>query len=357
MENPCLTFVTPTLIAGDRSLASVVCHEASHSWMGNYVGCATWQHFWCNEGFCVFLERKILKALKGPHYYGLDAIVGRQSLIDSCHHFGLLHPYTVLNVQLRDIDPDDAFSAIPYEKGFTFLVYLEEQVGGEQHMNPFLRAYCQRFAFGTVTSQAFQQFFNEYFKGKVSDEKLAAIDWEGWLHAPGLPPDPLFDRTLVDDAELLAKRWVSEGEAMKAQSEHVDISKWESDQIVMFLQNIKLQFLALHPTPTTDTAATATSPTTLAPTLTALDSVRTFAGRNPTCASSATRSTRCHGCWLSATNLSGLRTSTCRRPGPRNLAARRSGWYRPAQLSVSGSPACTSSRRSGSSCARRVSST
>ena len=274
MENPCLTFVTPTLIAGDRSLASVVAHEASHSWMGNYVGCATWQHFWCNEGFCVFLERKILKALKGPHFFGLDAIVGRQALIDSCNHVGLLHPYTVLNVQLKDIDPDDAFSSIPYEKGFTFLYHLEQLVGGDTLMNPFLHAYCRRFAFSTVTSQAFQQFFNEYFKGKVSDEKLQSIDWEGWLHAPGLPPDPHFDRTLVNEAEQLAKRWVEEGESKKVQAEHADLSKWDSDQVVMFLHNIKLHFLALHPTSAASTAAPAAAsvlPDSLAPTLTALD--------------------------------------------------------------------------------------
>ena len=229
----------------------------------------------CNEGFCVFLERKILKALKGPHYFGLDAIVGRQALIDSCQHFGLLHPYTALNIKLHDIDPDDAFSSVPYEKGFTFLYHLEQLVGGEQLMNPFLHAYCRRFAFSTITSQAFQSFFNEYFTGKVSDEKLQAIDWEGWLHAPGLPPDPQFDRTLVNEAELLAKRWVAESDAMQRQTKQADLSKWDSDQVVMFLQNIKLQFLTLHPAATTATTSTAAvdsvSPDTLAPILTALD--------------------------------------------------------------------------------------
>jgi len=278
MENPCLTFVTPTLIAGDRSLASVVAHEASHSWMGNYVGCATWQHFWCNEGFCVFLERKILKALKGAQYFALDAIIGRHALIDACNHVGHLHPYTVLNVQLKDIDPDDAFSSVPYEKGFQFLYHLEQLVGGEQLMNPFLKAYCRKFAFSTVTSQAFHSFFIEYFKGKVSEATLASIDWEGWLHAPGLPADPNFDRTLVNEAEQLAKRWVTEGgDTMKGQGQQVDVSKWECDQVVMFLQNIKLQFVALHPT--TDgasSAADSVSPDTLAPTLTALDSVYHF---------------------------------------------------------------------------------
>ena len=277
MENPCLTFVTPTLIAGDRSLASVVCHEAAHSWMGNYVGCATWEHFWCNEGFTVFLERKILQALKGPHYFGLDAIVGRQALADSCSHFGLSHPYTVLNVQLKDgVDPDDAFSSVPYEKGFHFLYHLEQLVGGDALMNPFLAAYCRRFAFSTVTSQAFQQFFLEYFKGRVGDEVLASIDWQGWLHAPGMPADPHFDRTLVNEAEQLAKQWLQQGDDAKAHA--ADLSKWDSDQVVMFLQNIKLQFVAQHPPPAEPAAAApaAVSPDTLAPTLVALDGVYHF---------------------------------------------------------------------------------
>ena len=247
--------------------------------MGNYVGCATWQHFWCNEGFCVFLERKILKALKGPQFFGLDAIVGRQSLIDACNHLGLLHPYTVLNVQLKDIDPDDAFSSIPYEKGFTLLHTLEQTIGGEQLMNPFLHAYCRRFAFSTVTSQAFQSFFMEYFKGKVDDKVLQSIDWEGWLHAPGLPADPQFDRTLVNEAEQLAKRWVGESDAMKGQAKHADLSRWDPDQVVMFLQNIKLQFVAAHPTSaasTADSTLDSVSPDTLAPTLVALDSLYHF---------------------------------------------------------------------------------
>ena len=230
MENPGLTFVTPTLIAGDRSLVGVVAHEASHSWMGNFVGCANWQHFWCNEGFCVFLERKILRALKGDAFFALDAIVGRQSLTDSVGLFGHDHPYTVLEVQLKDVDPDDAFSSVPYEKGFAFLYHLEQLVGGERAMNPFLRAHCQRFAYGTVTSSTFRAFFLGYFEGKVDAAVLAAIDWDTWLHKPGMPPDPHFDRVLVDEAEALARRWVNDPAAMQAETVHPDIRRWDSDQ-------------------------------------------------------------------------------------------------------------------------------
>ena len=231
MENPSLTFLTPTLIAGDRSLVSVVAHEASHSWMGNFVGCANWQSFWCNEGFCVCLERKILKALKGEQMFCLDAIIGRQTLQDSVQHFGEEHPYTVLQVELKDIDPDDAFSSVPYEKGFALLYHLEQVVGGDAVMNPFLRAYCQHFAYGTVTSASFKAFFLGYFQGKVADAKLAGIDWDTWLHKPGMPPDPHFDRSLVDEAEALAKRWMANPQAAQADQQPPDVHKWESDQV------------------------------------------------------------------------------------------------------------------------------
>ena len=177
--------------------------------------------------------------MKGEKLFALDAIIGRQSLIDSIAQLSPDHPYTVLNVQLADVDPDDAFSSVPYEKGFAFLYHLEQLVGGDAAMNPFLRAYCQRFAFSTVTSQAFQSFFLQFFAGKAPQSVLDGIDWQRWLHEPGLPPDPHFDRTLVDQAETLAKRWVADTAGMQAQQQHADISAWDSDQVVMLLQQVK----------------------------------------------------------------------------------------------------------------------
>ena len=179
----------------------------------------------------VFLERKILKQLKGEQMFHLDAIVGRQALQDAVKHVGEEHPYTVLQVELKDIDPDDAFSSVPYEKGFALLYHLEQLVGGDAVMNPFLRAYCQHFAYGTVTSQSFKAFFLGYFQGKVDDAKLAGIDWDTWLHKPGMPPDPHFDRTLVNEAEALAKRWMTNPTSAQAVVPAPDVHKWDSDQV------------------------------------------------------------------------------------------------------------------------------
>lgn len=123
MENPCLTFATPTLLAGDRSLADVIAHEIAHSWTGNLVTNQTWEHFWLNEGWTVWLERKIIAKVKGSdEYRKLSATSGWKTLIDSVNGFGSTHEYTRLVRPPTDEDPDDAFSSIPYEKVKIFIL-------------------------------------------------------------------------------------------------------------------------------------------------------------------------------------------------------------------------------------------
>lgn len=107
MENPCLTFVTPTLLAGDRSLANVVAHEIAHSWTGNLVTNRTWEHFWLNEGFTVFVERKIVSRLESESARHFHAIVGWKALSDSIETFGPSNPLTALVPKLDGVDPDD----------------------------------------------------------------------------------------------------------------------------------------------------------------------------------------------------------------------------------------------------------
>ncbi|KRT78998.1 Peptidase [Oryctes borbonicus] len=130
MENPCLTFVTPTLLAGDRSLANVVAHEIAHSWTGNLVTNANFEHFWLNEGFTVLIERKIVGRLENAQLQDFEAYDGLQELKDTIKRMGSENPLTKLVVDLKGIHPDDAFSTVPYEKGQLFLRYLEKTVGG-----------------------------------------------------------------------------------------------------------------------------------------------------------------------------------------------------------------------------------
>jgi len=234
MENPCLTFVTPTLLAGDRSLADVVAHEAAHSWSGNLVTNETWEHFWLNEGWTVWLQRKIMaKVHENDNFFDFDAIGGWKDLKDSVDE--MPEKYTKLIPDLGDGDPDDAFSSIPYEKGFNLLYSLERLVGKDK-FGEFTKAYFQEFKFGVITSEKFRDFFESYFKGDVD---VSSFDWETWLHKPGMPEEPKFDRTLSAECEELAKAWISldgiGGGGKEGKTPHTDISNWSTAQKVTFL--------------------------------------------------------------------------------------------------------------------------
>ena len=186
MENPCLTFATPTLLSGDGSNADVIAHEIAHSWTGNLVTNSNFEHFWLNEGFTVFTERKIVGRMRGEKARHFSAIL-RWKELEECvgNLFGPTHPYTVLVPKLAGVDPDDAFSVVPYEKGSTFLWYLEDTVGGAGQFEPFLRAYYKKFSHRSIDSEAFKAYFLEYF---ASNEAVKAIDWDTWFNAPGMPP-------------------------------------------------------------------------------------------------------------------------------------------------------------------------
>ncbi|CAH1265432.1 LTA4H [Branchiostoma lanceolatum] len=208
MENPCLTFVTPTLLAGDRSLANVVAHEISHSWTGNLVTNRTWEHFWLNEGHTVFVERKIAGRMHGEQTRQFAALGGWKDLYNSVQTFGETNLLTNLVPRLEGVDPDDAFSSVPYEKGFTLLYYLEELVGGPEKFEPFLRKYIETFKYKCLDTEEWKAFLLDYFKKEVSEGLFDNVDWKAWLHTPGMPPvKPSYDTTLADVCSALCQRW------------------------------------------------------------------------------------------------------------------------------------------------------
>ena len=183
MENPRLTFLTPTVLAGDRSLVSVVAHELAHSWTGNLVTNASAEHFWLNEGFTVFAERRILEALQGREAGALYAALGRRSLDEALERFKDRPQLTRLRTHLSGVDPDEAFSTIPYEKGYLFLRALENVVGRPE-FDRFLRSYLERFAFQSITSEQFIVTLDELLPAA-----RGAVDIERWVFAPGVPAD------------------------------------------------------------------------------------------------------------------------------------------------------------------------
>jgi leukotriene A-4 hydrolase/aminopeptidase len=212
MENPRLTFLTPTVIAGDRSLVNVLAHELAHSWTGNLVTNASAEHFWLNEGFTVFAERRILERLEGPELTALHAAEGRRSLDEAVRQLSATPQLTRLVTRLEGVDPDEAYSQVPYEKGYLFLRALEE-AAGRQRFDGFLREYVTRFRFRSITTGDFLSLLEETLPGLA--DRVGA---DRWLHGAGVPEDAPRPRSArletvervagqIPD-EALARRWI-----------------------------------------------------------------------------------------------------------------------------------------------------
>lgn len=228
MENPRMTFLTPTLLAGDRSLVDVVAHELAHSWTGNLVTNATAEHFWLNEGFTVWAERRILKALRGEEAAALAWGIGQKELEDALERFRDQPELTRLRTRLAGVDPDDAFSVVPYEKGARFVVALE-RAAGEAEFDRFVRAYMKRFRFQSITTEQFCAFVEESFPGLL--EKVGA---DAWLNRPGLPDDaPRFVSPKLEELTALARGW-KDGRRPDA----ARLKSWPPAELLVYLQRL-----------------------------------------------------------------------------------------------------------------------
>jgi len=198
----------PTLLAGDKSLTNVIAHEISHSWTGNLVTNADFEHFWLNEGFTTFVEGKIVGRLDGDLARDFHAIRNLQVLKDCItNQLADTPALTKLVVDLTSVSPDDAFSSVPYIKGQTFLRYLEDLLGGPSSFEAFLRFYFNKYKYQSIRSDDFKATLYEYFKGKYENE-LAQVNWDLWLYGEGMPPIiPKYNTTLADVAHKHAKIW------------------------------------------------------------------------------------------------------------------------------------------------------
>lgn len=195
------TYVTPTTISGDRENVDVVAHELSHSYSGNLVTAATWMDFWLNEGWTTYLERRLQAALFGESHRDFSAIIGWKALTDSIRNFGEDHEFTKLMPQLEGFDPDDAFSSVPYEKGYTFLSFLESRVGKEK-WNTYIPHYFTTFARKSLTSDEFRKNLFSFFASDASaTAQLRDVDWDSWFYKPGFPAKPKFDTSMVVSLE------------------------------------------------------------------------------------------------------------------------------------------------------------
>ena len=224
MENPRLTFLTPTLIAGDRSLVDVVAHELAHSWTGNLVSNASANDFWLNEGFTVYAERRILEKLYGADHVAVEAGVGRIELDHEIARFGAASPLTKLRTDLTGIDPDEVFSLVPYEKGFLFLVLLERTVGRDP-FDRFLAEYLRRYRFQSITTADFEKTIEAVLPGL-----LAKVGAKEWIDGPGIPANaPAFAAVALDAITALAKSWPKRPDEAAA-------AKWTSNEWHLYLR-------------------------------------------------------------------------------------------------------------------------
>jgi len=234
MENPCLTFITPTTLAGDKSLADVVAHEIAHSWTGNLVTNATWDHFWLNEGWTTWFQRKIMARIHNDdRFLDFDAIGGYKDLRDTCEDERMPDEFKKLVLDVGDNDPDDSYSTIAYEKGFNLLLTLERRVGKEA-FEYFFQSYVKHYSSQPLTSDEFRNFFSSAFPNAMT-----GFEWEKWLHESGMPPEePSFDRGLALEAEILAEAWLSVDQKGPPVPE-LDISAWTSNQKICFLDTLQ----------------------------------------------------------------------------------------------------------------------
>lgn len=233
MENPRLTFATPTIIAGDRSLTALVAHELAHSWSGNLVTNATWNDFWLNEGFTVYFESRIMEKLYGKSYSDMLIVLGYEGLLETIQDLGAESPDTKLKLRLDGRDPDDGMNDIAYEKGFSLLRTIEFAVGRER-WDAFLKQYFHNHAFGTMTTEAFVEEINrDLIKGDSSLQGKIALD--RWIYQPGLPETyvaPVSERFEAVDVQL------ADWKAGKAPGELAGTKEWTTHEWLRFIHGL-----------------------------------------------------------------------------------------------------------------------
>lgn len=184
MENPRLTFASPTLLAGDRSLVSVVAHELAHSWSGNLVTNATWDDFWLNEGFTVYFENRIMEEIYGAEIADILALIEFQELeaeISEIHKSEFPED-THLKLSLKGRNPDDGMTSVAYVKGAFFLKTLEKKVGREL-FDKFMNSYFKRYAFQTITTEKFENYLNS----QLLKPNHISFNTKEWLYKAGIP--------------------------------------------------------------------------------------------------------------------------------------------------------------------------
>ncbi|MDR6145324.1 leukotriene-A4 hydrolase [Sphingomonas sp. SORGH_AS870] len=237
MENPMLTFATPTVLAGDRSLVSLIAHELAHSWSGNLVTNATWDDFWLNEGFTSYFENRIMESMYGKRRAAMEADLAWTDMQNAVKEAGgPQSPDTKLHLDLNAArDPDDGMTQIAYDKGATFLRTIESVVG-RARWDAYLRGYFDRHAFQPQTSAGFLADLRQNLLKPGEDARIGV---DQWVYQPGIPANAVHVRSDAFPAIDAAARAFAAGGPVSAVPDKVTTQEY-----VRFLDQLPRQLSA-----------------------------------------------------------------------------------------------------------------
>lgn len=231
MENPRLTFLTPTAILGNRGQATLITHELAHAWTGNLVTNATWKDFWLNEGWTTYAETRITEVLEGKESADLMAVYDEQRLIEVMERVGWESDLTRLKVPAEGMDPDSATTIIPYYKGSFFLKECESVVGRER-FDAFIQKYTGTYQFQSLTTEAFLDFLKSELP-----EVFEKLDVRQWIYEPGLPGQRYRPQSdLYDEVQAVIEAYTQGNRPTQEQ-----VAGWQRYQILSFLQALPKQ--------------------------------------------------------------------------------------------------------------------
>jgi aminopeptidase N len=232
MENPRISFVSPSIIAGDRSLVSTVVHELSHSWSGNLVTSATWNDFWLNEGFTTYLERRLVEALYGERRADMEDAIGYGSLVQAVEDAKAdgKPEDTELKLDLAGRDPNEGVSDVAYEKGRWFLGFLEGRFG-RPAFDAFLREYFDAHAFQSMDTEGFRAWLLGRLE-RPGAPRITMEEIDAWIYAPGLPSTmPAVPQGVFDAVDRAAAEW----RAGRISARDLPVKDWVPQEWVRFL--------------------------------------------------------------------------------------------------------------------------
>ncbi len=232
MENPRLSFITPTVIVGDKSLVALISHELAHSWSGNLVTNTSWKDMWLNEGFTSYVENRIVEAIYGEEQATMENLISQHGLQLELASLAT-ERQSLLLPPLPGVDPDEALTDVAYTKGQWFLIFLEQRFGRER-FDAFLRQWFDRNAFAAVSSADFIAFMRAELL-PLAPTAVSEAELEEWLHGPGVPDSaPKSSSARFDQVDAARSAWLDQ----RIAATEIDAGKWITQEWVRFLEGL-----------------------------------------------------------------------------------------------------------------------